>query len=402
MPSLAALRDELHAKQTQLHEIFAKYDDVLSMSPDDAKEVKGRNDEMTELSKKVEESERMEKIRDSNSDSLKSRQTPVTRAPLDRGEGQAPMPAVKSLRQVMAESAEYKAFREGTLKTVNFSLPDGVKTLMTLTTINNPATRMPGIRESLQDESTVADLMLDGTTDANTLTYMEETTFTNAAATVAEGAAKPEGALGFTERTENIRKIATWLPATKELLEDVAGIESYIRGRLSFMVRRTEESQLLNGNGTAPNILGILNRSGIQTQARGTDPVPDAIYKAMTKVRVTGLAEPTAYVTHPNDWQDVRLLRTADGIYLWGAPSDAGPDRIWGLTVRQTPLIAENTGLVGAFRPFAQVFRRTGIDVQISTEHSTFFTENKIAILAEERLGLAVYRNSAFCSVTSV
>jgi HK97 family phage major capsid protein len=170
-------------------------------------------------------------------------------------------------------------------------------------------------------------------------------------------------------------------------------------------VMRIEEANLLTGNGTAPNLRGLLNRTGIQTQAKGTDPTPDAIYRAMQKVRGAagaGFAEPTAVVLHPNDWTDIKLLRTADGIYIWGNPSDEGPDRIWGLPVRQTTAMTENTGLVGAFRPHAEVIRREGVQITLSTEHSTFFIENKVAILAESRLALAVYRPSAFCSVTGI
>jgi len=275
-----------------------------------------------------------------------------------------------------------------------------VKTLLTLSTLSPQASRRPGIVPMALDETTVGDLVLQGTTDANTLTYFEETTHTNAAATVAEGDAKPESALAFTERTDVVRKIATWIPATSEFLEDNAGIRSYIEGRLRFMVEREEEDQLLNGDGTAPNISGILDRS-IQSVTSTNDL--DAIYNAITEVRVDGQAEPTAVVIHPLSWQGLRLKKhSTDEYYGPGPFSPDNVERIWGLPVRVTPLIAEGTALVGALRPFAQVFRKGGIRVVASTEHSTYFTENKVAILAEERLAFAVYRPSAFCKVTGL
>ncbi len=275
------------------------------------------------------------------------------------------------------------------------------KALLTLADLTPAAARRPGIIPSIQDETTVADLMLQGTTDSNVLSYFEETTFTNAAATVAEGATKPESTLDFSERTDTVRKIATWIPATSEFLEDNAGIRSYIEQRLRFMLAREEEDQLLNGDGTAPNISGILDRSGVQT-ITSTDDL-DAIYRAMTEVRVDGQAEPTAVVIHPLSWQNLRLAKDSNGQYHGPGPFAAdNVERIWGLRVRVTPLIAEGTALVGAFQPHAQIFRKGGVRVVASTEHSTYFVENKVAILAEERLALAVYRPAAFCSVTGL
>lgn len=290
----------------------------------------------------------------------------------------------------------HKDFK-GTVELV--SIPS-MKTLLTLGDMVPSPDRRPLIPFAV-DETTVGDLMLQGTTDSNVVSYYEETTFTNAAATVAEGAAKPESTLDFTERTETVRKIATWLPATSEFLEDNAGLRSYIEQRLRFMVEREEEDQLLNGDGTAPNISGILDRA-IQTIGSTNDL--DAIYKAITEVRVDGLAEPTAVVIHPLSWQNLRLAKTATEEQYYG-PGPFAPDtveRIWGLRVRVTPMIAEGTALVGAFQPHAQIFRKGGIRVVASTEHASYFIENKVAILAEERLALAVYRPLAFCSVTGL
>jgi HK97 family phage major capsid protein len=274
------------------------------------------------------------------------------------------------------------------------------KTLLTLADLSPQTARRPGIVQSPQDETTVGDLMLQGTTDSNVLSYYEETTFTNAAATVAEGDPKPESALDFTEVTDTVRKIATWIPATSEFLSDNAGIRSYIEQRLRFMLEREEEDQLLNGNGTAPNISGVLDRS---IQSIGSTNDIDAIYQAITEVRVDGQAEPTAVVIHPLSWQNIRLTKDGNDQYLGPGPfSPDNVERIWGLQVRVTPMIAEGTALVGAFRPHAQVFRKGGVRVVASTEHDTYFVENKVAILAEERLALAVYRPLAFCKVTGL
>lgn len=247
----------------------------------------------------------------------------------------------------------------------------------------------------------VADLFPQGSTTSPSIVFMEETTFTNAAVEVAEGAAKPEATLALTERTEPVRKIAVWIPVTDEQLADVAQARSYIENRLGFMVRQRLDSQLLVGDGTAPNISGILDRVGIQTQAKGADPSPDAVYKGMTKVRSIAFSEPNAAVFHPNDWQDIRLLRTADGIYIWGAPYDSGVDRIWGIRVVVTTAMTENTGLVGDFNQ-AELVMRSGVDLAITDSHASLFISNQLVVRAELRAALAVYRPAAFCSITGL
>lgn len=409
---LRALKEKLEALRKQLAAIFEEMgperdlSKVKSIEGDNAAkalEIKRRNDELTAVAKEIESLEDLEAASGNVKRIGEYLDGPANRPPHTKSGDPLPDPRPRSLEQILKESASYKAFRERGGGTAVIELSESeAKALLTLTDINNQATRRAGIVPSAQEERTVRDLMLQGATDNNTLTYMEETTFTNAAATVAEGGTKPESALDFTERTDIVRKIATWIPATAELLADVAGIRSYIEGRLMFMVRRTEETQLLLGDGVAPNILGVQVRTGVQTQALGTDPVFDAIFKAITKVRNTGFAEPNGLVMHPNDWQGLVLTRTADGLYILGNPANEPIERVWGLTPRITTAETEGTALVGAFTPMAQVFQREGITITVSTEHSTFFVENKVAILAEERLALAVYRPAAFCTVTGI
>jgi HK97 family phage major capsid protein len=251
---------------------------------------------------------------------------------------------------------------------------------------------------------TVADLIAPGTTTSNSITYMRETTFTNAAAPVAQGAAKPESTLVFDQVSDLVQKLAHWLPITEEMLEDVATIQSYVDARLRLGVALTEEDQLLNGSGTAPAIRGILNRVGLTAaQARGADSNADAVFKQITTISSTIFVMPDGIVMNPSTWQTIQLTKNAAGNYLGSGPwANAQTPQLWGYPVAVTPSIVVNTALVGAFRQCAQVFRKGGVRVEASNSHMDFFVKNLVAIRAEERLALAVYRPAAFGTVTGL
>lgn len=258
----------------------------------------------------------------------------------------------------------------------------------------------------------VADVFPTYTTGNSDIKYMEETTHTNNAAEIAEetDAASPtaygEAALVMTERSVPVEKIAVWIPVTEEQMEDVAGFGGFVSNRLTYMIRNRLDGQLVAGDGNTPNIRGVLNAGSIQTQAKGADPTPDAVFKAMTKVRGvsagTGFAEPSAILVHPNDWQDIRLLRTADGIYIFGNPTDAGPERLWGVPVVVTSAETENTICVGDFANYAGLYVKRGLSIETTTSHGVLFTSGVLAIRATMRAAAVYFRGSAFCKVTGV
>jgi HK97 family phage major capsid protein len=351
---------------------------------------------------------------------------------LNKPAEQAP-DGVRSLGDAFVKSDGYRAladgFKAGRLSgnwsTGAIELADfGTKATVTETAspIANPRD-LPGFTQAAAvalRRLTVADLMMQGTTDGASVRYMLETTNTNAAATVAEGAAKPESTITFTQVTEDVRKVATFLPVSDEMLEDVAQIRSYLDSRLRLFVQHAEEAQLLAGDGTAPNISGILDRTGLQTNTRaalGTitgetaaaSTIANAVYQAITEIRTDAMAEPDGIVMHPNNWVKARLAKDANGQYVGGGPmvgQNGGElvltETYWGLPVAVTAAITENTALVGAFGSMSQVFYRGGLTVEASNSHSDFFQKNLTAIRAERRLALAVYRPAAFFSITAM
>lgn len=311
----------------------------------------------------------------------------------------------KSVGEQFIESLEYKNWgsrRAGQFASVEMEQL-GFKT--TFTTTGSAFTgyeRIPGVVLAGTQRLTVADLLPKGQTNQNTIRYPQEVSFTNAATTVAEGATKPEAAFSTIEVDAPVRKIAVTAKVTDELFMDFPALRDYINARLPYMVKITEEAQILNGDGNAPNLRGILQTSGILTQARGADSDEDAMYKGITKVRFTGFFEPDGVVVNPNNWQTMRLHTTTTGEYIWGPPSAQGPETLWGLPVVVTSNISANTGLVGAFALGAQLFYRNEVVIESTNSNEDDFKKNLIAIRAEERVALPVYRPAAFASVTGL
>jgi HK97 family phage major capsid protein len=264
---------------------------------------------------------------------------------------------------------------------------------------------IPGILQRPTPRLVVADLLASGTTDSNLISYMVETLFTNAAAAVAEGTDKPESALTFAAVSDAVRKIAHWLPVTEEMLEDVPAIRSYIDARLRLGVQIEEEDQLLNGNGTPPNISGILDRQGLAAAIprAANESNADAIFRQIMTIYGASFLMPDGVVMNPADWVTTVSTKTQTGEYLTAGPfSPIQSPTLWGLPVVLTPAIVAATALVGAFKQAAQVFRRGGIRVEASNSHQDYFIKNLVAIRAEERLALAVYRPGAFGTVTTL
>ena len=271
---------------------------------------------------------------------------------------------------------------------------------------------LPGIVGLKFQPLTVADLLASGTTNSSSISYVIESAFQDLTATVAEKGTKPQLDLTLARRQDNVTKIANVAKVTDEMFQDAQAFESYLSNRMVFGVKRVEEAQLLNGNGTSPNLQGILNRTGLAstvTTAAGLTALKamEAIYNQITALRATSFIEPDAIVIHPTDWQTIRLGKDAQNQYYAGGPftgayGNAGPsnvDQLWGLKAVITTAIAQGTVLVGGFQESGQVFRRQGVTLEMTNSNVDDFVNNLITLRAEERLALAVYRPAGFGKV---
>lgn len=401
---LAQKIEQLNAKRAELAEIFKKFPD-LDMDATVAEDIKHRNDELTDLGKEVDQLKSLEAIEQKNRESLEEQEKHAPGLPTNRGgknqAGGSNGDTGKSIGRQFIESKAFTEYNASAKKGPAADVDLERKTLDETAWVPQ-AIRLNTIVPGVLQRPVVADLIPQGITTQYAVPYQEETTTTNNAAARLENGQAGESALAFTEKTADVIEITTFMPISERLMEDVPAMESYVNGRLNIFMQLAEENELLNGNGVAPSMRGLLHVIGLQTQAKGADPTPDAVYKAMTLVQVNSMLSASGMIIHPTDWQAIALLRTNDGVYIWGSPSGAAPERIWGLPIVKTTSIAENTGLVGSFDMAVQIFRRKNITFEVSNSHSDYFIKGKLAIRCTERLALPVFRPTAFCTVTGI
>lgn len=275
---------------------------------------------------------------------------------------------------------------------------------------------LPGVLPLPQRPLTVRDLFSQARTTSDTISYARQSAFDDASAAVAQAVslatgAKPQSSIAWTRQTSVIETIATWMAATRRQLADVGPMASLIDNQIRLMLQLEEEDQLMSGNGTTPNLRGLRNTSGIQTlnvsAAAGNGDVVnlDALRTAIRLVR-TGAARAAAdsIVVNPLDSEEIDLTRDSQANYRGGGPfrqdATGNPLPVWGLRRVESEAVPAGTALVGAFRQGATVFEREGIAITTSSSHSDFFIRNLVAVLGEERLGLAVFFPTAFVEIT--
>ncbi|MDP4022339.1 phage major capsid protein [Methylobacterium sp. NEAU 140] len=257
--------------------------------------------------------------------------------------------------------------------------------------------RLPGILVPAERPLTIRDLLSPGRTSSNAIEYVRETGFQNNAAPVAEGVRKPQSDLSLGTATANVRCLAHWFKASRQVLDDVPALQSYIDARATYGLLFVEEQQLLAGDGTGQNLLGLLPQATSFSGAlrKSGDTKIDTIRRAILQVRVAEFRA-SGIVMSPGDWADIELMKDTTGGYIWSNPAINNGQNLWGLPVVDTNSMAADHFMVGAFNIAAQVFDRQQAVVEVSTENEDDFVKNLVTIRAEERLTLAVFRPESF------
>ena len=419
LSKLTELTQELHAlRQTQFEAVKDMKDTFeggSEISVEKKQAIEDRNVEIEKLNEKVNEL-----------NALETQEARLEEA-LEKGKEVKSMPihnekeeVEKTLGNQLIDSSAYKSFMENGQKNINSELKwnPSVELKTTLTESGYP----PAVTRSdlivptaLRNPQTVIDLIDTITTDTFQYKYLEETTFTNNSSATAEGGTLGENALAFTEKTENIRKIGSFLPVTEELLADVSAVSGYLDSRLRTMVNLAVGDQILAGGGSGANLTGLLNVSGINTfdfsSFSGNLKRVGQIYEAITEIQKDSFLSPDAIIMHPSDWYqtvtEVNAVTTSGSLnpLFVGAGQFGGAvgQTMWGLPVVLDTTRPAGTPIVGVFGggQACHIVARQGMEVAMSDSHDENFVKDIMVMKATVRLGFPVYRPTAFCTITN-
>ena len=414
MSKLGTLKKELQElRENTLNEF--KDVDTADFDSEKKEEWAKRNERMSELVDQIKDATKIETEKSKMEEAVEAGKAVEPKA-IHAEKVEAP----KTLGQSFLESDAYKSFIQTGVKNVKSELKWDprveTKTTVTETTWPPGVVRAPRIQESAQLDPYVIPALIDTiTTDQYQYKYLEETTYTNNAAPTAEGSALGENALAFTERTEEIRKIGAFIPMTEELLADVSAAQGYIDSRLRFMVRQTISDQIIGGSGSGVNLTGILNKTGINSfnysSFSGNLKRIGQIFEAITEIQKDAFMNPDAIIMHPSDWYqvvtEVNAVTTSGALnpLFVGAGSfgDAVTPRLWGVPVVSSTETSAGDCLVGVFGggQAIHIVARQGMEVAMSDSHDENFVKDIIVMKATVRMGLPIYRATAFAKITN-
>jgi HK97 family phage major capsid protein len=301
------------------------------------------------------------------------------------------MKAEDSWGSQVVKSEKFAAFAGGSTQKARIE----VKNTLTGDATTVQADRRPGIVPGAFQMLTMESLLNSTTTSSNAIEFTKEASFTNSAAETAEAAQKPESALTWTLVNMPVSTVAHWIKISRQLASDNVALAAYVNTRLRYGVNRKVETQLVSGNGTAPNISGILD-TGNFTSHGYADAALGTVLKKLVLIRKMmadswAAGYPAdAILLNPVDWAQIEidLLTTTSNAVRVGVDA-LGRQTLFGVPVVQSVGMSADHVAVGAFAQAYMIYNREGVVVDLSDSDGDNFTKNLVTIRAERRLALA-------------
>lgn len=308
-------------------------------------------------------------------------------------------------QQKLSDSGVKKGYR-GAIELVSKDF-DGVQKADDMTTANTFTNNVPGydhlneIHFDPDRKARIRDLILQGTTTMAAMEYITETAYSDGTLMKAEGAEWGQSDFDLTAATATVRRITAYVIMSEEMLDDVAGMTSYILARLPSKINNYEDTQILAGPGTGVTLSGLITNATAYTDALADSLVQriDVIVDAVRQVHDDEYF-PTAIVLHPTDFYAIALTKTGtEGNYILPWILGVANPQLAGV-----PIVVSTAQTAGTFlvmvREAAQAFFRKELTIEFGNQNEDNFIKGMVTVRAQKRLALCIYRPTALLTGT--
>ena len=298
--------------------------------------------------------------------------------------------------------AQFALLQSGRTKGAIFKFD---KPFLTKATIMNSgqvlaqADRVSTIIAPQQRRLSIRSLLPIAKTTSSAVEFTRENVFSNAAAPQfsaspleTEGIRKAQSDISFTLVNVPVITVAHWTEASRQVLSDSAMLLDFIDTRLRYGLQLEEDDELLNGASGNGEVSGLLQSGNFTPYNRSSsaDTQIDTLRRAFTQLELSNHT-PSGVILNPTNWESISLLKDTQGRYLVGDPSAGNPAQLWGVPVVSTAAISAGTFLMADFANSVQLFERAEATIEIGFKDDDLI-RNKITVLCEERIALAVFR----------
>lgn len=302
-----------------------------------------------------------------------------------------------------------KGMTEGNYNAAKFEMKAAGDMLISGNTTGDVAEiqRIAGIKADALRADHIRALLPQGSTDAQTISYVKEANAEDGAATVAEGATLAQSDIDLVESTVKLEKIGTYMRITEEMINDIPALTSFLSARVPQRILAVEDNQILNGDGTSPNIDGLFTdgtafvtgSGGAFYQSVESANEYDVLIAALNQLQLANY-KANIVLLNPTDLHKIVLLKSTANEYLKNQIYQGLQPSIAGVPVVTNTAVTAGKFLVMDSNRATQFWVRQNLAVEFSRDDSTNFRDGFITVRATERVATTNYEPAAIIQGT--
>jgi len=300
-----------------------------------------------------------------------------------------------------------EAIAKGNARSASFEVKADMSVSADFTGEVIPADRVAGYKFDPTRSTHVRNLIPQGSTSSDVVRFVKESGYTNGAAPKAEGATLAQSDFDMTASDANVRKIGTYFRISEEMLADTPQLTSYLSARAPEKLLSVEDTQILSGNGTAPNLSGIITdaadfdttSSGAFYQSVESANEFDVLVATLNQLALSEY-QADYIMLNPTDFHKILLLKDSNNSYLKDQVYAGLQPAFMGVPVVINTAITAGTFLAGNFGVGTQLWVRDNVGVEFFREDGTNVRDGFVTVRVSERIALTNYLPNAFVNGT--